>query len=421
VQIALDLLRKQCLIESKPRSGMWRTGETPGSVVASRKANARDLATLLSSQIRDGLHPWGQPLPSIKELAARWNCHPRTASKALDIAMGEGSLARRGRLHFPSVAPPRKATVRPVLLCISYATADGKFRMDSDRESDFWREIGSHAAHAGLSLRRIAYPGELTIPAGTVGVVATTWHQADPARLYGELGRLRLPVCVWVEDPVFDKSSWRGPRMYFHDLGYATGIGASVARHFLDLGHEHIAYISPWHSTRWSRNRLEGVAKEVAGRRARLEAFCSDDEPDDAPLARRDHPPSDQSASALVRDPGSNPRFDLDEFQHDRIRQKSRPLFASALASGATAWICANDDVALRALDWLRENAAEFPKTISVAGFDDSVDALRADLTSYRFASDAMARSMILQILSSNASKAFSHHEGVVVPRSTSA
>jgi len=91
------------------------------------------------------------------------------------------------------------------------------------------------------------------------------------------------------------------------------------------------------------------------------------------------------------------------------------------MASRATAWIGANDSVALMAVDWLKARDIEVPGAVSVTGFDDTSAALRADLTSYRFDSASMARTMLLQILSSRSWAALSHHGGMMVPRGSSA
>jgi len=105
----------------------------------------------------------------------------------------------------------------------------------------------------------------------------------------------------------------------------------------------------------------------------------------------------------------------------NRIRKDLAPLLERALASGATAWIAANDVCALHALGWLQEKGVKIPGEVSLAGFDDTAEALRADLTSYRFASDSMARAMIRQILSSAGGPAVMRHAGVVVARGSTA
>lgn len=109
------------------------------------------------------------------------------------------------------------------------------------------------------------------------------------------------------------------------------------------------------------------------------------------------------------------------ELGMNRIRKDLSPLLERALASGATAWIAANDLCALQVMDWLQEKGVKVPSEVSLAGFDDTAEALRADLTSYRFASDSMARAMIGQILNASRGAAVMRHEGVVVARGSTA
>lgn len=425
VSNALDLLREQGLVETRQGSGLWRAGRLPAPVPRMPVANAFDFAEHLCAEIRQGLHPWNTDLPSIKEFATRWKCHPQTASKALDIAAGSGLLERQGRRHRPVRPRPRRKLSAPTLLCIGAADALGRFRMDTDRESDFWRELGSQAAVAGLSLLRSPWTGERIRPdPSSVGVVASTWHCQEPALLLRELESLRLPVCLWTEEYTRRETGRRHPRIQLHEQGYHKDVGALAARHLLDLGHSRFAYLSPWHASRWSRSRYQGIEEEVARRGGQVEAFCLDGISiwDRLAPAYSDPRIGTSFPNRLVErlvEGSSTPvrEATIRELGMNRLRGDLDPLLEQASRSGATAWIAANDVCALQALDWLHERGVDVPGEISLAGFDDTAEALRADLTSYRFASDSMARSMIRQILSPSRTKGVTRHEGVVVAR----
>lgn len=426
---ALELLRRKGLVESRRGSGMWRAGQLPASTSVKPKINAFDFADRLCEEIRQGLHPWNTDLPSIKEFATRWKCHPQTAGKALDTAVRTGLLERHGRRHRPVLLRPRHKISVPTLLCIGAADDLGRFRMDTDRESDFWRELGSQAAHAGLSLLRRPWIGERIRPeSSSVGVVASTWHCQEPALLRQELERLRLPVCLWTEEYTLQETAPRNSRIRFHEQGYHKDVGTSAARHLLELGHSRFAYISPWHASRWSKNRYQGIEEEVEGRGGRVDSFCLEGISVWDRLAPAFSDPRIGSSfpSTLVArlvEGSSDPIRDatIRELGMNRIRKDLSPLLDRALASGATAWIAANDLCALQVMDWLQENGVKVPGEVSLAGFDDTAGALRADLTSYRFASDSMARAMIGQILSSSRGAAVMRHEGVVVARGSTA
>lgn len=425
VHAALDLLRKSGKIESKPGAGLWRAGQIPTDHVPTRKPSAQDLSLHLAEEIRQGGHPWNAALPSIKELAIRWGCHPQTAAKALDLTLAKGMLERKGRSFFPARPRNKRLHRNPSILCLGMAGADGRFRMDTDREADFWRSLGSQAAQSGLSLvRRHWNGGRILIDRENVGVVAATWHQSDREAFYQALDPLKIPVCVWMEDPTFHERIGRYPSLRFHDQGYWSRIGAVVARHLLDRGHKRIAYLSPWHASLWSKNRLKGVSGEIEQARAKLDTYCLDRISEWDWIA----PAAMESKARLSFPERAMDRFvegrsiglrelAVREIGWNRIKADFHPLLDQALGGSATAWICANDASALMALDWLTERGIEVPGKVALAGFDDSVGALRADLTSYRFDSDAMSRAMIHQILSKTGGPAFMHHEGFVVPR----
>jgi len=383
----------------------------------------------LVREIREGVHPWDVALASVKELAATWGCHAQTVSKALDRVVAAGVLERRGRQHFPVMPRPRRKLESPTLHCVGASGPDGRFRMETDRESDFWRDLGMLAAQAGLSLVRSGWNHDRICPdRRAVGVVASTWHLSDPQGLCMELARLRLPVCVWIEEHTLEARSLKRTRIRFHDQGYTSRVGAQVAAHLLDLGHVRLAWISPWHGSQWSRNRLRGVEEEVGLRGARLEALCLPGESDwdrvgpaREEMAASEDFPADQLSRLVEGSSGNLRESAILELAWNRIHRDMEPLLERALASGATAWIGANDPCALYARAWLRARGIDVPGRISVAGFDDTAEALRSDLTSYRFASANMARAMLRQILSPGPSPSLSRHEGVVVRRGSTA
>jgi DNA-binding LacI/PurR family transcriptional regulator/DNA-binding transcriptional regulator YhcF (GntR family) len=429
VQEALEILRRRGMVQSRPRSGFWRTGDLPAPLRISSRSTASDLSRRLMTEIVEGRHPWDSPLPSIKELALEWGCHVQTASKALEAGIHARLLERRGRRLFPVRPRLGRKAATPHILCVGAAASDGHFRLDSDRESDFWRELGAQATLAGLSLVRSAWSGQKVVPSqDAVGVVATTWHHHDPMAVCRELSRLRIPVCVWVEEHILEGPSLDS-RIRFHDQGYSSRIGSIVARHLLDLGHKHLAFFSPWHASQWSRNRLQGIEHEVARNGGKVDAFCLEGESEWDRLIPAETDPvlircfPEKALSRIVEGPTCRLReLVVQELGWNRVRRDTEPLLEGALASGATAWIGANDVCALNALKWLREKGVRVPGEISVVGFDDIVEALRSDLTSFRFSYASMARSMIRQILSpSSLSSSLTRHEGMVVARGSSA
>jgi len=424
IQLALGILRTKVLIESRPKSGFWRIGEIPCVEIPESRPNAENLLARLQAQIQDGEYSWDVALPLIKELAAQWNCHVQTAGKVLEHAVRMGLLERRGRFHYTVLPKVRRKVNSPTILCLGAGAPDGNFRMDSDRESDFWREMGAQAALAGVSLTRCVWNGGRVQPdANVIGIIATNWHYPDPMAICREIAKLKIPSCVWFDEHHWDSFS-KDSRIHYHDQGHSTENGMLLARHLIDLGHKHLADISPWHANPWSVMRLRGIQEEASQRACRVDVCClwGDSEWDrllpaqtDAVFARSF---PQKLIHKIVEGPSGPVRAYLaTQLGWNRIRNDMIPLFAKALESGATAWIGANDACALNAMTWLEEQGVSTPGQISVAGFDDTVEALRSDLTSVRFSCSTVARSMIQQILSGSRKATLTRHRGMVVSR----
>jgi DNA-binding transcriptional regulator YhcF (GntR family)/DNA-binding LacI/PurR family transcriptional regulator len=422
VQEALDRLVQRGVLRKRGRSGHWRQDEFPRAGGRSARTDATRIEEALAAELRSGLHPWNVPFPSVKEQARRWGCHPQTASRIFASLQSAGLLERRGRSYHP-VSPRRGLhRTKAAILCVGAAGLRGELRMDTDREIDFWKELGIESSRLGLELHRVPWAGgKLPVDPSVVGVVASTWHLPDPEALYKVLDRVRVPVCVWIQDPSSHRSPVRShPRLRFHDQGYGAASGRLLATHMFDRGHVHLAFVSPWHGSVWSRERLKGIRQEAVLRGGEVSVFSLDgisewdrmapawEDPaiwegfPAVAVARAVEGPVDPVREQAIRTLGWN-----------RIRRDMDPLLQGALATGATAWIGANDECALIAQEWLAARG----ERRAVAGFDDTSGALRADLTSFRFDSGAMVRSMLSQILSQGRGPGLSRHEGVVVAR----
>jgi DNA-binding LacI/PurR family transcriptional regulator len=89
-----------------------------------------------------------------------------------------------------------------------------------------------------------------------------------------------------------------------------------------------------------------------------------------------------------------------------------------------TAWIAANDSVAVCALDYLRARDACIPGDLSIISFDDTIWAFTRQFTSYNFNVDAVVAAMIRHIEDGagrrgKAERRFVEIDGYIVERST--
>jgi len=422
--------RRRGWIETRPGSGTWPAGALPARGGASVRRDARQAAEDLAEEIARGRWPSREPLPSPKVLAERYRIHPTTMRKALVLLEDRRLIVRSGRtwtVHQPRIPSARAS--KSVVLCLGAADPEGGLRMGTDREWDFWREIQAEAARCDLRPVILPWHGDLGPDRErSLGAIVSTWHMLDPHPLLGALRQARLPSAVWVENPeALPGARYRdAPRLWFHDMAYGREAGAALAAHLQTLGHRRIAWIGPFHGSLWSRNRLDGLREALGSGFALHEAT-------------RDWVSEWDVQETVWNDPAIWGAFHLDGIDHrGKVADLVRPIMESAardrslrlledtlsgaLASGATLWVAASDLVARWCLHWLSARGLEVPRDLALAGFDDSRDALRHDLTSVRFDAQAMARSMVRQILSpSSTARKTTRYHGAVVARGSTA
>jgi len=402
---ATGVLRQEGLVRVKRGDGVRPVVARPET----RPPRLRwdDLAQRIQAGIREGLYPTKVGLPLPKELAAQWNVHPDTVRKALRELESQGQLLRQGRSWMPMPpVPTRQALQRMTLLCIGQQAAQGGLRMDSDREADAWREVQAEASRQGLAIRPVPWTGQLpSLGQDVVGAVVSTWHVRDPHELLETLARRKVRSCIWTENAVdLPGGRWKAHRAFrFHDIGYAREAGMAMGKHLRELGHRRIAWISPFHGSRWSQNRMEGV---IQGFEDDVEIFVLE-----GPLSEWDFlgpvwddPRSWQNSLegfdlewSLAPDHPMSGVFEATAWAH--LMKAFEPQLRAALASGARAWVACSDLVAALCTRWLARQGDDLRQRISVCGFDDTRQAMRDDLTSYRFDATAMARSMIRFLL----------------------
>ncbi|MEN9353325.1 MAG: hypothetical protein RL318_650 [Fibrobacterota bacterium] len=388
--------------------------------------DAARLADAITTGIQTGKFTTDRPLPSPKDFAKLHDVHPATVRKALATLVAQRTVERSGRAWKVSLPHSGKPARSPVLWCIGASDSEGNLRMDTDREWDFWREIQGEAIRNGMEPRLVPWSGALPGLDGVLGAVVSTWHMNDSTALLDSLLRTRLPATVWVAN----HENLPGQRyrhvntMWFHDLAFGKESGHTMARHVAKLGHRKIAWISPFHASEWSRNRLAGLQEELP---ADIALFTANHEWVSEWDLQKD----------IYKDPQVLGRIDLAEVDHggateaialplvetitrERALEILGPRLDAALAFKATLWVAASDLTARWCLHWLRGRGIRTPQDLLLAGFDDSREASRLGLTSLRFDVQSMARAMLHQILSSRRQhRNLTRYAGHVVTRSS--
>lgn len=425
VQQAVHHARASGWLESRPGAGLWPAGHSPlPPPPGQRRPDARILVQTITSQIASGRWAGDERLPSPKDLAQLHGVHPSTARKALALLADQGLAARKGRTWSVTRPKPRRGPT-PDLLCLGARDPEGGLRVGSDREWEFWREIQAEATRCGLRAVVRPWDGDLGSQGrNSFGAIVSTWHLPSPHEVLSTLQRARLPAAVWLENPILANLPRRDrtSRLWFHDMAYGREAGLVLGTKLAPLGHRKIAWISPFHAAEWARNRLEGLRagfSATTGIHEALGPWVSEwdiqndvwSDPDVWARVRLEGIGHQGRTADLVRPI-------MEAVGRDRLMEAFDPALEGALASGATLWVCASDMVAMWCLAWLDRRGVEVPRDLSLAGFDDSREALRHDLTSVRFDAQAMARAMVRQILSpSRAMAGVTRYQGTVVLR----
>lgn len=425
VQLAVQRAVQDGWLETKTGSGIWTTGSRSPHEPTRSRTESTLLAETLSERIRTGAFETNRPLPSPKDLAKEFGAHPSTVRKAYALLESRQSIERTGRIR--RIAPLHESLRAKAsrLLCVGAAAPDGSLRMASDREWDFWREIQLEAIRCGLQPQLVPWEsGSLPLESNCLGAIVSNWHMPDCEPVLDDLLRARIPTAVWsATDDALPGKRYQDVRgIWFHNLAHGREAGKSMGAFVSSLGHPNIAWISPFHGSVWSRNRLEGLRSalptgfqvfesthdwvsewdvhvEIAWspdtlRRVDLEGIIGIEDPDAirGPLAE-----------ALTR---------------QRCLEIFAPRLEAALESGSTLWIAGSDLIALWCLQWLKSRGLKVPRDLHLASFDDTRDATRQGLSSLRFDVQSMARAMVRQVLSSRRHHpAVTRYSGFVVER----
>jgi len=371
-----------------------------------------DASLRLQQAIEAGRWKPGERLPGSAWLCDDLGVTPPTLRKVMRRLVEIGwvePLARgwRTRSAGSSTTGIRIALLR---LCDEEGISVG----EAARETFFRRALEQEAARMhmrietwGLSERGDlfregqVFSGDLDLAAD--GVILSLWRFERPEVAFRRLAAARVPLGIWDERPQGGRrpNFWRC-RWFL--TGYSKIPGRDVGRFLLEQGHRGVAFLSPFHGSQWSQRRLEGLAEicSLASPTVRVKEFTTN---------RWDpsqYNPCDEDVACLVRGivASSGPLLleraaTIKEAVEALLRDKAvlvdvEDMCSAALADvSLTAWVAANDDIALLAWYWLRSRGLVAGKDVSVVGFDNTLRAQEAGLTSYGFAEEELAVAML--------------------------
>jgi DNA-binding transcriptional regulator YhcF (GntR family) len=421
VQVAVGQLKSQGLLQSKPGGGLWRAGAVPSRQppISLIRKGWESWCVRLQDALRSGEFR-NHTLPPVKDLSIRWNVSAPTLRKALLELVRNGTLARHGNI-WRLASAPRSGTapwLHEVLLVA--AVHEGKLRMETHREIEFFRCAEEECRARNLRLRLVGYEEEAQrfVPAEpapdnkTVGVLFSTWHLQNARKCLNKVLAWGVPVSTWIESSELAKRIGvfaQRKNLAWFSVGYGPGPGRDVGRFLKERGHRRIAYISPFHASTWSVDRLQGLSSILP----LVEPFvCTDfanswsfrDRVEAGPLGQKNVNALLPKELRRMRVAGAAlPLAQWHENTYELARdmdilQVMQPLLRQVLARpDLTAWVFANDLCAVLAQGLLQETGLQ-PAPEQIA-FDNSSAAFLYGIDSYEFNTQGMVQSMIHHLL----------------------
>ncbi len=404
---------------------------------AARAGRADLLVDEIERAVLSGTLP--TPLPSVKELRARYRAGHLAVGRALAALAHRGSIVRRGRQWVVARAESDSGMSRIMLVgpgdtLAQFAGYDSKaaeFCTGLERECTLQRtsvlfQTIFRPIHADPSLH-----GYLLIAGHDTQTQTTALNTLLAGR------RPVVVVDILGDCPVPDIVRTRHVPVV--SIQGARAAGRQVAMLLRKLGHRRVVFLSQYSTEQgvghsWVLNRLNGM-RDVFGDGV-------------VDISSREFSSRDTTEGHFSRDVLPSVAHAVDELAaqigryHDIVdgrwvadvltrplasrlaESRLEPLFRQAAADRAiSAWVGANDEAALAALGYLSTHSVGVPQRVSVVGFDGSPAALLADLTTFDFnASGVVRASLDLVLRPSTAQRTNSLAvtvPGILAPRST--
>jgi len=424
VQSAVAILVTNGSVVARGGSGLFVAGvhkpEPP--VRQNDRMGFDEVACDIAEALGDGRLQSEPRLPPLKEMFRLWPVSEPTLRKALRSLVLQGLLEKRGASYGLAGDGLQKhsPSLREILLVA--AATQGRVRMDTHREVEFFRGAEEECTARGLKLRVIGYdeahkqflPAQPAIGKSVAGVLFSPWHLLQETECLRKILGWNVPVSMWLEAP--DKSHlvkrWASRKEFaLFSIGYGREPGLEVGRYLQERGICYTAYISPFHGSEWSRDRLAGlrtIFSEVPAftRDEFLNPWTFRDQVDASVLGRLDAQLLLPAELKHRQVPGSKRalmewREKTCEFARDLdILQVLEPLLRQALQTPKLqALVFANDLCAVLAQDLLAQMIPSGNRWPEMVSFDNSPAAFLHGIDSYEFNTRGMVQAMIHHLL----------------------
>jgi DNA-binding transcriptional regulator YhcF (GntR family) len=413
----------------------------------------------LKQDVLTGRFPAGLPLPSCKELQGLYNVSYPTLRKALETLSSQEIIKPHQRGYIAPLLIKSESTAR--IVAIGCGWEDGTLWIDY-QDKNYFRILESECIQSKVALDIVVYcrqgdklcfidtitrkPYDLSNENILSIIMIVANLEIPPEEVIRKLVGFKKPVAVldvvggWEASPRTANNYY----LQFFTVTMSKQPPRRVAQYLLNLGHRNVAFISPFHKALWSMQRSSGLAEifRDAGFANKVHMFVLDQYAFQWDFLQEDHNNLDD-VQTLVAAYNEWQKYADSEFFRKfghisyniskyltewncatgEIYFRMIPLFKQALKNKAiTAWVMANDYTATLALDYLKEIKVRVPEDLSIISFDNTLDAMEYQLTSYDFNLSGIVSIMLRYALrpssvSSHRHKALIEAEGAIVER----
>jgi DNA-binding transcriptional regulator YhcF (GntR family) len=476
---ALDQLKKQGTL-SRSNLGVRNKAKTPpiGSLDAGRSTGVttdsyhgmdtveplwKKMLARLKHDILTGRFHSGQPLPSFKELQGQYAVSYPTLKKALESLSVEGIIRAFRRGYAMPMLAKLESTVR--IVAIGCGWEDGTLWIDH-QDKNYFRILESECIQSKISLDIVVYcrqnnklvfinsikgkPYDLSNENILSFMLIVANLEIPPEEVIQSLVGLKKPIAVLDVVGGWEVSSRTANNYYLQFFTVTTSKlpQRQVGQYLLNLGHTDIAFFSPFHKALWSVQRHDGIRDIFAdaGYGDNVHSFVLDQYAFQWDYLQEDHD-NPEDIQALIAAYNEWQKYADSEFFRKfghisynisryltewncatgEIYHRMVPLFRKALDNRAiTAWVMTNDYTATLALDYLKESKIRVPEDLSIISFDNTLDAMESQLTSYDFNLNGIVSIMLRFALrpssvSTLRGKAVIEAEGTIIERRSTA
>lgn len=422
--------------------GLLEGGWGKGNYITTRKAPIKQTAdcqkiskvkktvAMIKHDIIEGKYHTHQPLPSIKQLISYYGVSYPTVKKALATLMSEKIIKRNGTQYFFFTDQHKPRTK---IAIVAFGHARNTVKIVTERERNFYRMLSTQVMDHNVILETICcndYPEETQFytPDNTPlqnylkskdisGIILSSYHMKDSAECLRKLMTFNIPVSAWVEDhrisKMINRYSTGQKKLSFFDSSYSTLPGFEVGRYLIGKGHKNIAYFSPFHESPWSQNRLNGLKKAaMSSSGVRIFPFVCTDYLNDYYFLEKVLEESSFDKHCAVSEieerlhPFLKNRISSIKYEHD-ILLRDDMIFTvceqfireASKNSSITAWVCANDQIAVLITDYWNHNSVPLDSRPAIIGFDNSFKSFERNISTYEFNTYGEVQHMLNHLL----------------------